>query len=547
MDKIKKKGEEMVKKGEEMAKDVVPKMKDVTSDFKDSVTNFVDKGTKEAQKFFDKKDQVKDDVVDFTNTTKKNVKSGISDLTESKNDKKNTGKIVAGVAVAAAAATAYAVYRRNKSKNEDLKQEYAEKLSRWAEIETNERESHEEELQKSVKVTPKKVYKLGDNALVGDNLIINVSKIGNEFAFNPDDEGSPIADMDIKKVFKEKTSAIKDKIVSKIEEGKLQSKLGTMEAKDKYIEIKDMAEERFEDLKSKVDDEITPNVKKKAEEFKEDVEDKYEELKEKTKIDEKVQDIEEDVEDIKEDVKIKKGEAKDKFKHLKDKVSSAVKGKAKDVAEAIEDQGDKVEEQTDILETKVKDLIDEDKIDEIQRNDMALDEGYDSDEIIDEPFGTEEVMNDEEGLKDKVKEIATDIKAKIMPNEDHEDGKDLVAYSVAIHNRGDEEYSFSPLQFQVYDTLKRSVKFQAKAEEGTTLGNVNLKPGETYQGKLYVRKNPSMKEGIVFFKDLSLDYAILYLTDHDDPVQVDPVMVLDEDYLYSDEDVLKEHVEYKRQ
>ncbi len=553
MDKIKKKGEEIIKKGEEMAKDA-------TSDIKDSVTNLVEKGTKEAQKFFDKKDDVKDDVVDFAKNTKKNVKANLSDLTESKDDKKGTGKIVAGVAVAAAAATAYAVYRRNKTKNEELRQEYAEKLKKWAEIESTERESHEEEFHKPVKVTPKKVYKLGSNALVGDDLIINVSKTGNEFAFNPDDEGKPMAEMDLKKVIMDKTSALKEKITTKFEEGKLQGKLGAMEAKDKYVEIKDMAEDRFEDLKSKVDDEITPNVRKKAEEFKNEAEEKFEELKNKTQIDEKIK-------DMKDDVKDKKEEAKEKFQDLKDKVSStakektkeaaeviedkgdAVQDKSKEVAKAIEKKGDAVEQKTDRLETKVKDMIDEDKFDKIKRNDMAMDEGSESDsDILEEPFGAEEVMDDdkEEGITDKVKRMATEAKSKIMPAHEEEE-KDLMAYSVAIHNRGDEDYSFNPLQFQVYDTLKRSVKFQAKAEEGTTLGDVTIKPDETYQGKLYVRKDPGMKEGIIFFKDLSLEYAVLYLTDHDDPVQEEARLVLDEDYLYSDEDVLKEAVEYKRQ
>ncbi len=522
MDNLKKKGEELVKKGEEMAKDVVPKMKDVTSDFKDSVAQLVDKGTKEAHKLFDKKDDIKDEVVNFTKNSSENVKSSLSDLIEPKSEKKNTGKIVAGVAVATAAATAYALYRRNKAKNEELKENYAEKLQRWAEIESAERESHEEELHKPVKVTPKKVYNLGSNALVGEDLIINVSKIENEFAFNPDDEGNPLAEMDLKKAIQEKASALKDKITSKIEEGKLQGKLGTMEAKDKYIEIKDMAEDRFEELKSKVDDEITPNVKRKVEEIKEEAEDKYEELKNKTKIDEKL-------EDVKEEAKDKKKEVKEKFDDLKNKVSSIGK------------------EKTDELKAKIEDLVDDEKLDEIKRNDMAIDGGHDND-WVDEPFGAEDFVIDseEEGLTDKVKRMAAEAKAKILP--DHEDEeKDLVAYSVAVHNRGDEEYSFSPLQFQVYDTLKRSVYFHAKAEEGTTLGNVMVKPGETYQGKLYVRKSPGMKDGVIFFKDLSLDYAVLYLTDHDDPVQAHPRMVLDEDYLYSDEEVLKEAVEYKRQ
>lgn len=546
MDKMKKKGEDMVKKGEEMAKDVVPKVKDATSDLKDTVSNFVDKGTKEAKKLFEKKDDVKDDVVDFSRRSKDNVKSNLTDMTDSGNEKgKGKGKIVAGVAVAAAAATAYAVYRRNKAKNEELRMNYAEKLQRWSEVESTERENHDDELQKPIKVAPKKVYKLGGNALVGDDLIINVSKTGNDFAFNPDDEGQPIADMDIKKVIMDKTSAIKDKISTKMDEAKLQGKLGTMEAKDKYVEIKDMAEDGLDDLKTKVDDEITPNVKQKAEDFKNEAEDKFKELKNKANVDEKAKEVKKDAKDIKEEAKEKKEEAKDKFQDLKKKVSST----AKDAADAVEDAGDTVEKKTDTLEVKVEDMVDDSKVDKIKRNDMAID-GDSPDDFVDEPYGAQEVMNgdenNEDNMMDKVKNMASDAKDKIMPDSNNGE-RELVGYRVAIHNRGEEDYSFSPTQFQLYDTVKRTVKLQSTPDEGTTLGNVTIKPGETYEGKLYVQKQLGVKEGIVFFRDLSLDYAVLYLTNNDDPVESNPRLVLDEDYLYSDEDVLKEHVEYKRQ
>ena len=54
-----------------------------------------------------------------------------------------------------------------------------------------------------------------------------------------------MADLGIKKAFFDKTAAVKDKIKAKIEDGKLQTKLGSMEAKDKYVEIKDLAEDKI--------------------------------------------------------------------------------------------------------------------------------------------------------------------------------------------------------------------------------------------------------------------------------------------------------------
>jgi len=515
MDKMVKKSEKLVKKGEDMAKDIIPKVKDATSDLKESLSNMMEKGTQSAQHLFEKKDNITEDAVSFAQNSKKDM----SDAWDNKDGKKNTGKIVAGVAIAAAAAGAYAVYKKNKIKNENLKQEYSEKLTRWAELDLDEIDSETDGFLEPMKVTPKRVYKAGSNALIED-VVINISNPNSEFTFNPDDDGEPIADLDIKKVVLEKTEAVREKIRTKIEEGKLQTKLGSMEAKDKYVEIKDLAEDKIETAKAKMDNEIAPNVKHKAADLKNEAEEKLEGFKKQIEHSE----VDETIEDVHDEFKEKSKIAKEKFEDLKSKVASTT---------------DEIEEKTDGF----------------MKNDMAIDDEDafepNNDNFVDEPFAAQEpVENMEEnaeGLKDKVKQIAENAKSKFMPEKSEtEENLELVEYQVTVHNRGTEDYSFNPMQLQLFDLAKRSVHITAKHQDGTTLGRVAVKPGETYTGKLFVKISKEKKQGILFFKDLSLEYSVLFLTENEHEVEKDPSLVLDEDYLYSDEEVLKEHVDYKR-
>ena len=476
MESIIKKSEEIVKKGEEIVSEVYPKVKDATQDFKESVVGLVEKGTQSAQSFFEKKDKMQDEAKDFLTSKHEIVKGEVEKVFEPKSNKKNTGKVVAGVALASLAASAYAIYKTKKIKNDNLKAEYAEKLQRWAELDMTQFDTETGDFNEPIMVMPKKVYKVGSNAKIGDDIIINISKSTEGFSFNPEDEGKPLADLDIKKKIMSKAAEVKDKIKEKFEETKLQSKLGSMEAKDKYVEIKDIAEEKLEDVKSKFDQEITPNIKETLKETKE----KAEELKD---------------------------EAKDKFGNLKEEVK--------------------------------------DKLDDLKSNDM---DDKEPDNIVDEPFGVEEVIDDikdeKDSIVDKAKKVAESAKAKLKGEGDEKEGKSLAEFVVTIHNKGDKDYVFSPMQIQLYDLRKRAVKIKAKHEEGTTLGPVTIKPGETYTGKLYVKKTMDKPEGLIFFKDLGLKESVVYFLNDGEPV-IEPELILNEDYLYSDEKILKDE-EYKR-
>jgi hypothetical protein len=176
---------------------------------------------------------------------------------------------------------------------------------------------------------------------------------------------------------------------------------------------------------------------------------------------------------------------------------------------------------------------------------------FEDPEEPDEPFGVEELIEDAkeggEGLKEKVKHLAESAKAKVISGEKPPHDEELVEFVVTIHNKGEEDYLFNPMQLQLYDLNRRSVQIRAKHEDGTTLGKILLKPGETYTGKLFVKKDQNRNEGIMFFKDLSLEYEVLFLVDKGDPVKADPELRLEEDYLYGDEEVLAEQMDYKRQ
>ena len=573
MENIIKKSEEIVKKGEEIVNEVYPKVKDATQDLKDSVVGLVEKGAQSAQSFFEKKDKIQDETKDFLVSKHEIVKGDVEKVFEPKSNKKNTGKVVAGVALASLAASAYAIYKAKKIKNDNLKSEYAEKLQRWAELDMTQFDTETGDFNEPITVVPKKVYKVGSNAKLGGSIVINISKPSEGFSFNPEDEGKPLADLDIKKKIMTKAAEVKEKIKEKIDETKLQSKLGSMEAKDKYVEIKDIAEEKLEDVKSKFDQEITPNIKEtlketkeKVEELKEEAKDKLDDLKSndmafedikkklenlKDKVEDKVEDLTEDskeaFEKLKDKVEDKVEDSKEAIEKLKDKVEDKtgdLGGDSKEAFEKLKDKvGDKVEDSKEAYE-KIKDKV-EDKIDDLKSNDMAIDE---PDNIVDEPFGVEEIIDDLKEGKDtiveKAKKAAESAKAKLKGNDEDKESQSLDEFEVTIHNKGDKDYVFSPMQIQLYDLRKRAVRIKAKHEEGTTLGPVTIKPGETYRGKLYIKKTVNKPEGLIFFKDLGLKESVVYFLNEGEPV-VEPELILNEDYLYSDEKVLSDE-EYKR-
>src|SRR5690606_10187074 len=106
-----------------------------------------------------------------------------------------------------------------------------------------------------------------------------------------------------------------------------------------------------------------------------------------------------------------------------------------------------------------------DQTDGFMKNDLATGEDDEfvptEDEFVDAPFGAQEVLDtakeEGEGLKEKAKHLAEAAKEKLTAEKPPVDLKDLVEYKVTIHNKGEEDYTFNPMQLQLYDLMKRSV------------------------------------------------------------------------------------------
>lgn len=375
--------EKLIGKGEDLAKDFVPKAMDTLSDIKDTAVNMYEKGLEGAQHFLEKGDKSRveameiaekkmketrkaavkgadevrkmaskraDEVVDFASARQKDVLNAVPAVGTSYK-KKRTGKVVAGTAVAALAAASYAYYMNKKMKNDKLKEDYSVKMKRWSELDETELETEAGENMEPVRIIPKKVYMEGTNAKLTDGIVVRIAKPEEGRAFNPHEEGKLLAGIDFVSTLKDKASTGMTTIKKKMEEAKVQTKLGAMEAKDKMEEMRD-----------KVGDiDITDKVRGTVEEARMqahlgtmETKDKFEELKEKSA--ELKREVESDYnaatgrlsedsaegftpnidsdgtytenkmadEDLGDKVDNLKDKAKDKFEDAKDKVEDAV-------------------------------------------------------------------------------------------------------------------------------------------------------------------------------------------------------------------------------
>lgn len=303
--------EKLIEKGEDLAKDFVPKAMDTLSDIKDTAVNIYEKGLEGAQHFLEKGDKTRveamdiadkkitearkaavkgaeevkkmaskraDEVVDFASSRQKDVMNAVPSV-GTNYKKKKTGKVVAGTAVAALAAASYAYYMNKKMKNDKLKEDYSVKMKRWSELDETELETEAGENMEPVRIIPKRVYMEGTNAKLTDGIVVRIAKPSEERTFNPHEEGKLLAGIDFVSTLKDKAAAGMTTIKKKMEEAKVQTKLGAMEAKDK-----------MEEMREKVGDiDITDKVRGTVEEARMqahlgtmETKDKFEELKEKS-------------------------------------------------------------------------------------------------------------------------------------------------------------------------------------------------------------------------------------------------------------------------
>ena len=426
-----KKVEKFIEKGEDFARELVPKAKDTFSDLKESAISVYEKGLEGAQMLIEKGEKLReesqaaaskkaDEVVELVSAKADNAKSvALRGVPEKK---KNTGKIAAGVAVGALAAAAYAYYKTQQLKNERLKEDYSVKMKRWSELEKDLLEAEAGDVMQPVKVVPKKVYAEGSNARLTDSIVVRISKSAGE-SFDPTQEGEVLAGVGIAGAIKDKAASGYESIEKKVEEAKVQIKLGKMEAGDKLDEITDKVQdidivetvretvdeaklqahlgtldtkEKFEELKDKaVDlknkaadtvDELagkfseakpegfTPNIEEGLKENHFDLKDigkKLDNLKDKAM--DKLEDIKEDAGEIVEKVKDKAEDLQEDAGELFEKAKDKAEDLQEDAGELLEKAKDKFEDLTDGAEEKAEDVREavEEKAEDLKENRMS--------------------------------------------------------------------------------------------------------------------------------------------------------------------------------
>lgn len=469
--------------------------------FKKNVDTRLHRAEKAAEDLKQEAAARKDQAVEFT----KSKASQAPDLVKAKKGK-TVVKTAAGVAVlAAAAAAAYTYYKNRKEQDEAVKAEFSEKMKKWNELEGEELVNAAMEKPVSMHVRPTKIYPIGKNALLGEDIVVNISAPGEFTEFNPDDVAEPLNPVEEIRKKAEQVAATAGETAKKVA-GTVgeKAKEAYQKASEKAEELKELAEEKRNELKQTAEDlladnkgfgDVVDNVEDKLEEAGDVVADKVEDVKDKA----------EDVVDKAEDVLENKmesdpGEALN-AEGLADKpdfLSEADESKARQIA---------WEEDESVLMQKTEEL----------RNKTA--EGFNL-------------------LKEKVteaKDFVVDKVNKLKPEELEEIPEEFFTeeYKVTIHNRGNKDYFFSPMLIQRYNSKKRVTTPVPAHEAETTLEQRIIKPGETYSGTLVLRKT-IFDDAVIMFEDMLMknSVAILLADEMDEQFLLDESLELRDDLLF---------------
>ncbi len=413
---------------------------------------------------------------------------------------KKVVKTAAGFAVlAAAAAGAYAYYKNRLEQDENVKAEFSEKMKKWNELEGEDLINAGKEAPARMHVRPTKIYPVGKNALLGEDIVVNIALAGEELAeFNPDDAAEPINPMEEIRRKAERAAGTAGETAKKV--------AGTVG--EKAREVYHKASEKAEELKE-IAEEKRDELKQTAEDF----------LNENKDLDDAAQNLKDKAEDI--------GEA---------------------AGNAAEDLKDKAE---DLFENKMEYNPDGEKAEDNPADmpdNLESSSEYDGETISwqeDESVlmqKTEELRNKTaEGfnvLKDKVtsaKDFVADKMNQMKPEEPEEIPEEFYTeeYDVTIHNRGNKDYFFSPMLIQRYNSKKRVTTPVPAHEEGTTLEQRIIKPGETYSGKIVLRKTV-FDDAVIMFEDMLMknSVAILLADELDDQFLMDESLELRDDLLF---------------
>ena len=562
------------KKTEHVAETAGEKSKSVRKDAADALSRTGDKlvATKnDAFAHFKKEaEDTADKAADLKTDLKKEAKSKkreAVDFTKNKADQievpgtqkkgKKVVKTAAGVAVlAAAAAGAYGYYKMRKDKENAIKAEFSEKMKKWNELGESELAETKTEVPFKMHVRPNRVYKIGDNALLGEDIILNVTFPGEDLeGFNPDEVSEAINPVEeIRKKAEEalgtagtKAKQVADTVTEKAKEA-------YYIAAEKADELKDKMAEKSHEVRDEADGFIQ-DIEEGLEAREQDLQEGFKDAKEVAKelaeeAEEKKKDLADQAEDKLDDAKEKLAETSQDLKEETDEfvqdVEEGLEARNKDLDEGIERAKEKAQEVADdaedLLENKMESDETDDLLDEnLVENPQDLDNiSWDEDESL--------IMQKTEDLRHKTSEGIDTLKEKLhdakeyledrynrmMPtDEEVEEDFFTEELQVLIHNKGNKDYFFSPMLIQRYNSAKRETAPIPVHEEGTTLEQRIIKPGETYQGTIFLKMSYT-DDAVIMFEDMLMksSVAVLLNEEMDDLFLEEESFDLQDDFLF---------------
>lgn len=488
------------------------------------------------------------EAVDFTKTKAAQVGAG----TPHKGRK--VVKSAAGVAVlAAAAAGAYAYYRNRQDKDEAIKAEFSEKMKKWNEMGEAELGEAEAEIPTRMHVRPTRIYRLGQNAQLGDDIIVNVTWPGEELSqFNPDEVSEAINPMEELRKRAESAMDSAGETARRVagtvgEKAREAVAVATEKAEEAYAVAQEKAGEvrtRLAERRQEGEALIQDN-EEGLDEMERDVREGFREAKRAPEHFNTAETARKSME--------MPGEAspEDLKDFSEDDLLAPVEGVqqlSRDLDESLDEAKQSISDELENkLETPPGDKTVED---DVVENDVVND--YDLQHITWEDDESV-LMQKTENLRNKTQEGFQTLKEKFLEARDYleervnrakpepaeETEEELYAeeLQITVHNRGNKDYFFSPMLIQRYNSSRRETTPVPAHEQGTTLEQRIIKPGETYQGTLVLRKTDS-DDAIIMFEDMLMKSSVAILLDED----LDDLFLEDESYDRQD-DLLFEGIE----
>lgn len=446
------------------------------------------------------------------------------------------GKVVktaAGVAVlAAAAAGAYAYYKARKDKEEAIKAEFSEKMKKWNEMGGDELADAGKETPVKMHVRPTSIYRIGQNALLGDDIVIRVIQPGEEMTeFNPDELAPSLNPVEEIRKKAEKAMGSAGETAKRVAET----------VGDKAKDVYSIAADKADELKEKISEKRHDLQEGKAEFEHTDeavIQPNTEGLEQMSRhntqhIDEAYDAVKQQPDGMNSSQKSSSSKSPSNHDHTsadesRDIIQPNTEGLEQlnlHTTEHIEEAQDAVEGKDNLFENKMETGENDPPVEdfvvsgaELNDEEISWQEEGETDESL--------FMQRTENLRQKTAEGFYTIKEKFLdakdylqermnrmkPEEEEEVAEEFYneELEVTIHNRGNKDYFFSPMLIQRYNSRKRVTAPVPAHEDGTTLEQRIIKPGETYTGTIVLKKTDA-DDAVIMFEDMLMKSSVAIL------------------------------------